>query len=473
MRWHGRLVYSPDGKILAMGYGDYAWGAGKVRVWEAATGKELHNLGGQLGQKMPNSICFSPDGRSLFAGGHDRPIFCWDLAGGGTPRRIGDFSSAPFVALSRDGKTVTAGCTDANDRRKWTFARWDLASGKEIGRHVLTTAPHWSGSLSPDGGIFARPEEDGKSITLFDPVTGREIARARGCDYPAAIDFSADGAVLTCRSKDGTVRIWDTATGQVRARFKALSTSIDRIVLSSDGKRVALTGRADDAIHVWSVAAGRELHSFVGHRAGPLTIAFLKDGKEIVTVSRDGGHSTPIVTEWADWSFRRWDAATGAQMAVTSSNPKGEVYHTVFSADGRRLAMVIHDGTLRLWDVEAGKELRNWQTPTSVQTTIWDDRKSDRKVIKRPFPAIGAPVFSPDGKTLLAVHGPKILRWEVATGRELPALEVEATAEGEPWCVLSRWRLPCRRRCWGVRQRSLAGDLMGSGDWSSCRSPPG
>lgn len=110
IRWHGRLVYSPDGKTLAMGYGDHAAGAGKVRVWEAATGKELHDLGGQLGQKMPSSIHFSPDGRSLIAGGHGRPILCWDLAGGGKPRKIGDFDSAPYMALSRDGKTVTAGC---------------------------------------------------------------------------------------------------------------------------------------------------------------------------------------------------------------------------------------------------------------------------------------------------------------------------------------------------------------------------
>jgi len=444
IRWHGRLVYSPDGKTLAMGYGDQAAGAGKVRVWEAATGKELHDLGGRLGQKMPNSLRFSPDGRSLFAGGHDRPILCWDLAGGGTPRRIGDSSSAPFVVLSRDGKTLTAGYTEASDGRKWTFARWDIASGKEIGRHMLTTAPYWSGSLSPDGSIFARPEEDGKSITLFDPATGREIARARGSDYPASIDFSADGSLTTCCSKDGIVHIWDTATGKVRARFKALSTGIIRIALSPDGKRLALTGGADRAIHVWDVAAGRELHSFVGHRGRPLAIAFLKDSKEIATVSRDSGVSRPIVT-WADWSLRRWDAATGAELAIIRANPNGAVCCTAFSADGRLLARVIHDGTLNLLDVESGKELRSWKVPTLESTTNWMEGKVVKKVFKTPYPAITEPAFSPDGKMLLAAEvsmagrgGKKIHRWEVATGRELPAFEIEGIEQQEfSWCLPS------------------------------------
>jgi WD40 repeat protein len=416
-RWHGKLVYSPDGKTLAMGYGDEGAGAGKLCVWDAATGKELHRLGGRFGQRMPSSFHFSADGRSLFAGGHYRPLLCWDLAGGGTPRKIGDFSSTPFVAFSRDGKTATiGGYQEAHKERKWTFTRWDMASGKELGRRELTDAWKWSIALSPEGSILAQPQEDGKSIALLDPLTGRELARAHGCDYPVHIVFSADGAVMTCLSKDGVVRVWDTSTGKVQARFKALSTSINRIALSPDGKRLALTGRADHAIHVWDVAAGRELHSFADHRGMPLTVAFLKDGKEIATVSQDSGHVGPPVKEWAEWSLRRWDAATAEERAVTRSNPNGEILRLAFSADGRQLVTVIHDHTLHLWDVESGKELRSWKGPH------WE---------------IHPPAFSPDDKTVLAAHGSKIHRWETATGRELPAFELEGPRHRVPGCLPS------------------------------------
>lgn len=424
------LAFSPDGKAFAVRCQDRA-----VRVWETETGKELQRLGGLPGPK--SSLAFSPDGRSLFAGGSGSPILCWDLTGAGKLREIGDFSSTPFVALSRDGKTVTAGRSAFREGQKWLFARWDIASGKEIGRQILTLFDPWSGALSPDGHIFARPEEDGKTITVFDPRTGRELARAQGSNSPVFIAFSADGSAMTCRSKDGNVHVWDTATGKVRARFKALSTRIDRVVLSPDGKRLALVGRADDAIHLWDVQAGRELHSFTGHRSGPLTVAFLKDGKEIATTSRDSYHTTPInavsrdnspatpITAWADWSLRRWDAATGTELAATAANPKGEVHYTVFSADGRQLATVINDGTLRLWDVESGKELRSWKVPTGDITAMWEDGKGGKTVLKTPYPAISEPAFSPNGKTLFAAQGAKVRRWEVATGRELPPFEIE------------------------------------------------
>jgi WD40 repeat protein len=242
---------------------------------------------------------------------------------------------------------------------------------------------------------------------------------------------------MTCRSKDGIVQLWDTATGKVRARFKALSTSIDRIALSPDGKRVALTGRADHAIHVWDVAAGSEVHSFVGHRGSPLSVAFLKGGKEIATASRDGACSTPMFA-WADWSLRRWDAATGAELAVTNPDLRGEVCHTSFSADGRRLATVSYDGTLRLWDVESGKTLRSWKMPTMESTMNWNDGRGSKKVIKVFRPKTNELAFSPDGKALWATETSRIHRWEVAKGRELPTFKVEGIdSRNLSWCLPS------------------------------------
>jgi WD40 repeat protein len=411
----GGLTFSPDSKALAMCYHDAT-----VRVWDAATGKELHRF--PRSAKQITSLLFSPDGRTLFAGSADQPLVFWDLAGGGKTRKIGDLPNSRLVALSRDGKTITIG-SGVREGREWTFARWDTAGGKELGRHTLTLSGKWTGELSPDGGILAWPEEDGKSITLFDPLTGRQLAQAQGSDSPGNIVFSADGTVMTCRSNDGIVRVWDAATGKVRARFQAMSTKINVVALSSDGKRLALAGRADRAIHVWDVAAGRELHSFIGHRSGPLSVAFLKDGKEIVSTSRDNVFHVPNFNEGGDWSLRRWDAATGAELAVTGNNPRGEVRYASFSADGRRLATVIHDGTLHLWDVESGKEIRTWNVPTRALTTWWKDDKGRKIVHKTPYLEINDLEFSPDDKTIFAPWA-KIYRWETATGRELPAFVV-------------------------------------------------
>src|SRR5262249_12071643 len=363
----------------------------------------------------------------------------WDLVGGGPPRTIGDFQSIGFLVLSRDGRTLTAITPHTQDWWQIICARWDVTTGKELGRHTLsvkgkaefTTPVVWANALSPDGSIVAAANAEGKSIVLLDPLTGKELARAGESDHPMYISFSADGTTLSGSSKDGTARVWDAATGKLRARFKALSTGIEANALSPDGKVLALCGRADDAVHLWDVESGRELHPFAGHRGGLLMVTFIGEGKEVATVSRDSSHVAPYVTEWADWSFRRWDSSTGAELQVTKHNPGGEVYLTAFSPDGRLLASVIHDGTLRVWDVVSGKELRSWKVPTEDQKTIYGDGKGGKKVITKPFPSIFTPAFSLDGKTVFVANRETILGLDIATGQELPAVRIE---EGKQDC---------------------------------------
>jgi WD40 repeat protein len=424
------LAFSPDGKALALGCPDNT-----VRLWDIATGRESHNFGGAPAWMA--QVAFAPDGRSLFAGGHGGPVRCLDPTGARPARTVGDFRYVAFLAVSRDGKTLTAATEDPKDLRKLTFVCWDAASGRELRRHSFTTEGYWSFALSPDGSVFAASEADGKSIALLDPLTGRERGRAREADRPARIAFSADGKVLTSASKDGTIRVWEVSTGKLRARFKALSTSIAWVALSPDGKVVALSGLADHAVHLWDVAAERELHPFGGHRGWPLEIAFVGDGREVATVSRNSSSVGPVVKEWADWSLRRWDVATGAERAVTRRNPNGAVHLAAFSADGRRLVTVLHNGTLRLWDVEAGKELRTWKVPTFSTRIINDRGKGADTVIKDARPAVTRPAFTPDGKVLLAPAGPTIHRWEVETGKELPLLRIVGLAQEISWCAPS------------------------------------
>jgi WD40 repeat protein len=447
------LAFSPDGKAIALACrSEPAPGRKRqamVRVWELATGKQLHCLGDLQG--LGFNLVFSPDGRYLFSAGDQAPLLRWDLSGGGAAKEYGKFSAVFLLALSRDGKTLTAVTQERGEGSKRTLIRWDVATGKEIGRHALTRASRWGGRFSPDGSLFADADVDGKSIALLDPLTDRVRSQAQEADSPFLISISADGATMTSSSTKGSIRVWETATGKLRTRFKTPSTSVLGMALSPDGKWLALSSRADGSVHLWDVAAGRELHSFAGHRCGPLTLAFLKDGKEIVTVNRAGrphpsphyvtwsGDGRPTVhylNEWADWSFRRWDAAAGIERAVRSPDPKGEVWLTSFSADGRLLATVIQDGTFHLWDVESGKELRSWKGPTRESTTTHYNGKERKEVVKTPYPATTPPAFSPDSKTLWAAYGSKIYRWETATGREQPAFEIkEIRQQMITWCL--------------------------------------
>jgi WD40 repeat protein len=67
------VAFSPDGRMLATACDD-----GVVRLWDPATGAELHQLGGS--DDRLTGVAFSPDGRMLATAGTDADVRLWDLA---------------------------------------------------------------------------------------------------------------------------------------------------------------------------------------------------------------------------------------------------------------------------------------------------------------------------------------------------------------------------------------------------------
>jgi WD40 repeat protein len=403
-------AFSADAKLVALGGADNT-----IRVWETATGKERHTFAG-LPSHM-TQLGFHPEGRYLAACHYGGPVRILDLQNNKVIEPQADFTAIRCVALaySSDGKSLIA-LAYAKDGQKKIVCRWD-AEGKELAGEGFEIDGRHVGALSPDGARCAAPTANGDSVRLFDTSTGEELCRTEAggeTNRSFPLSFSADGKALVAARDEGTVRVWETGQGKLLCQFKPLSTRVDVIALSASGKLVAVAGRADGAIHLFDVAKGKELHTFPGHRNGPLTVAFSHDGKTVFTTSRDSIHSQPV-SEWADWSLRQWDPATGKELRVTTGNLGGEVHWTCFSDDGRLLATVTHEATLRLWDTDTGEELRRWKVPTRAQKFNKDTYQAQ---------AIWAPAFAPDGKSLVASAGGKVHRWDVTTGDELPAQNI-------------------------------------------------
>jgi RNA polymerase sigma factor (sigma-70 family) len=289
-RWHQAQVmsvaFAPDGKMLATGSWDRT-----VRLWEAATGRELHRL---EHPRAVIAVAFSPRGRLLASAGDDRRVYLWNPATGQEVGRLdGRQQWMHALAFSPDGKTLVAGGS--------TIRRWQVAAGKE-----LPPLPE------PYGRVYS-------------------------------VAFSPDSKTLASGHEDHQVRLWDMSTAKLVRTLAGGQDIVPSIQFSPSGKHLAAAG-FDEVVRLWDVRTGKEIRQFVrdpkddnGIR-NRCCLAFSPDGKTLATGS------------W-DWRIRLYDLATGKERPRLAGRHQGSILSLAFSPDGKRLASASQDTTVLVWDI--------------------------------------------------------------------------------------------------------------------------
>jgi WD40 repeat protein/sterol desaturase/sphingolipid hydroxylase (fatty acid hydroxylase superfamily) len=263
------------------------------------------------------------------------------------------------------------------------------------------------------------------------------------------VGISADGQCIVSASEDGTVKVWDSLSGQERFTLKGNSRHVHSVAISSDGRRI-VSGSHDKTVTVWDAATGREERSLVGHTSAVLSVAISADGRRIVSGSADG---KAIV----------WDAQTG-RTECTLAGRAGAVLSVAISADGRRIVSA-SGRTATVWDAQTGREEFTLNGHTDLvygvairpdgrrivsasfdkKVKIWDAQTSrEEYTLTGHTDSVYSVAISQDGRNV--VSGGKdamVMVWEGATGREELVLRghtdsvTSVAISGDGQCIVS------------------------------------
>jgi WD40 repeat protein len=368
------VAFHPDGARLAAGAGD-----GVLRLWDLAARAELRRFTGHEGEVQ--DLAFCAGGELLVSAGSDRTVRVWDVELG-IERAVlhGHEALVKCLAYPAEGPALVSGGYDGSVRV------WDLDEvlGGRVDRHQGYVRDL---AFAPGGKRLATASFD-RTVEVIDTDTWQVSATLAGHeDRVTSLAFHPEGALLASSSNDGAVRVWDARTGELLRTLREHADGVLTLAFAPSGDRLASGGHDRRvllrALEDLAVCASLEHEQVVeqlafdpsGNRLavvvqdGGLTLWDVQRARELwrrpslgrlhdVAFSPDGERIALAVGDYdgTDLGIHLVDACTGADRGLLGGHTD-VVLCVAFEPSGQRLASGAMDGTIRLWDLEAGEEV--------------------------------------------------------------------------------------------------------------------
>jgi WD40 repeat protein len=339
------------------------------------------------------SLAFSPDGKSLAVGSFDTTVQVFSLPAGTPKQTLTELhKKVSSIVYSPEGKILAGGSwmlqpvegSQSSGKYVGEIKLWNSETGAVMRTLTWRSAPMWALDYSPKGDQLAAgtglvKKEDGKYY--------------------------------------GQVIIWDAQTGEITSTLTAHSAPIWSVALSPDGLSVAAGSGLDMQsqtyeVLVWNLSTGRLKYVMRGHTGRVVSVAFSPSGEVLASAS-------------ADHTVRLWDAKTGTlkqtlsregdrEETISGRSPysdrvklespgffsviqRGWTNTVDFSRDGKYLAAISGNKTIRVWEVASGKLIQSLISPNRGIYSI---------------------AFSPDGSTIASGNADGTVHlWKVAASR--------------------------------------------------------
>ena len=288
---------------------------------------------------------------------------------------------------------------------------------------LLVGHNHWVSTVAftPDGhsivsgaGLHAMRSE----TKLWDLGQGQARELSGHTGSVEAIAFSPDGTQLATAGYDQKIRLWD-----VHHNYQCINTwtghdGVVRLLAYTNGGKTLISAGADYAVKSWDVASGRQLSQLNGHDVialAPQSSCFATRNfstKSVTIHDLETGEPRQVFAPDDGYTMCGAFSADGRKLASGGFYCCANIYdlasakcvmllghqdyliYVAFSPDGKFLATACQDRTVKIWDIEAGREIRTLVGHTGPVTCV---------------------AFSPDGKRLVSGSYDKTIRvWNLS-----------------------------------------------------------
>ncbi len=226
------------------------------------------------------------------------------------------------------------------------------------------------------------------SISVWNLATGGLRKTWKGHDSSInAIAVSPNGQILATASDDGSIKLWDLTTAintdtlPLLHTLKEHSNAVLSVEFSPDGRKLA-SGSWDNMIMIWDTQTGELLNTLIGHSQMVSAIAISPDGTILASGSKDN-------------TIKIWNLETG-ELIHTLTGHTLPILSLAISPDGKVLASGSADSTIALWDLQTAQPIRRMSGHTDG---VW------------------SVVISADNRTLVSGSWDRTVKlWDLQTG---------------------------------------------------------
>jgi WD40 repeat protein len=274
------------------------------------------------------------------------------------------------------------------DRQRENPITYNATNISEVRTLTGHSKPVVSVAIAPKGRTIVSGSIDG-TIKIWDLASGRLKKTLTNGGPIIAVAIGPKGRTIVSSSDDSNLKVWDAASGNLKATLLGNSSSMFypdtaiSIAISPDGK-TAVSGSLDGSVKIRDLETSSFKASLTGHGEKVRSVAISADGQTIVSASWDN-------------TIKVWDLATGRlKITLDRFSSRFSYLSVAISPDGETVVGGSSNDTVKVWDATTGR----------LKATLKGHSDQVKSV-----------AVSPDGQTIVSGSLDNTIKiWDLATG---------------------------------------------------------